>query len=216
MEEENTNKINEFFAQHSGIVTFLGLLMIFLGTTSDKILPPIEDKIDFSSGSTFIWLGAIILILICLYILTKDSLLSKYISVKILAGLFILLLLPLLIYLALSVMINNSIIEATKNIPSSLLITLLVFMSPIAITVLDKVMVKCKFPFILEIIIHSGVFLFSLIFIIYKMFSNTHEFSTSLISLKISYWVLLSIIISYVFTILNLSKRRYSTQEISI
>lgn len=192
MPRPQQKSLNKFLEDHIGILTMLGLFMIFLGASSNKIFPPINDTIDFSSGSTFIWLSFMLIVITCILILIKDSWDYGKPSVALFGSFLLIAFIPLVIYLIISVLLSKDIMGSVNLFPRSIFVSVLVMLPLFIIILVGKIRIKS-----LRISLHVIFILLAIISIISR--GSIFNVSNDLSTLKPITWGAMSIIISYLF-----------------
>lgn len=194
--------LNNFLEEHLGVLTLLGLFMVFLGTASNQLFPKIEGVIDFSAGSSFIWLSVMLIVITCLLILINDSLKYNKFSVRLLGGFLLIAFIPILLYFIISFILNKDIMNSIDLFPKSFVVAIAV-MAPLFIILLIN---KIKSSSIKKAL-HTILIICSVLFIFTR--GSLNLISTELYTLHLGIWGAMSFIVSYLFYAYNYYKRKF-------
>lgn len=194
-QEERYKNLNDFFNKHSGILTVLSIFFVFISISGKNFLPEIGPGVNLSIISEFLWFFVMLIIIICLIVLIKESFWIKKssLSIKFLGVLLFFATILIIIYFLLASLSSANIPTLFFFSPKKILIALLVIFSPIIFTLINKIKVRWLF-WILYLIIP----LLSLFFLLKDGVQN---WSNQLATLNIFYWFISAIFLSFCVTV---------------
>ncbi|MBR9705274.1 hypothetical protein GOV12_07715 [Candidatus Pacearchaeota archaeon] len=188
--EQKKMDLNEFFNKNSGLLIVVSIFLIFLSFGKD-FLPEIAPGIKLLSISEFLWLSGMLIVIICLISLIKNSL-GKYksLGVKTIGIILFLMFFCVIMYTLFRILLSEYIFSAFLLLPNSLPIAILIMISPVILMLINKIKIKWLFWSL-----HLLTILFSILVLIF--FGGIHRWADELIKLNWILWFAFGLLISY-------------------
>jgi len=194
-EEQRYKTLNEFFGKNSGLLSVLSIFLIFLSVSGKDFLPELNYGIKLSALSEFLWFAGMLIVVVCLITLVKESWIKNNPkSIKAFGSVLFLALFCTIMYLFFAVLLSENILLIFKNLPSSLPIAILVMASPFIFVLIKKIDIKW-----IHWVVYLIVPILALSFLLFNL--GVQNWSNKLVAKNPLYWFAFAIIISFIWSL---------------
>lgn len=193
-QKENYQNLKGFFNENSNIFMVLSIFLVFISISGKNFLPELDFGIKLSGLSEFLWFSGVLIVIICLTVLIKESWIKEnHMSIKLLGSILFLAFFCIAMYSLFAFILSEIICVLVRLFPRNILIPLVVMISPFIFVLVNKIKRRGLF-WIVYLIFPIG----ALVFLLYKGVQN---WSNQLATLNIFYWFLSAILLSFCLSV---------------
>ncbi len=193
-QEENYQNLKDFFDKNSNIFTVLSIFLIFISISGKDFLPELNFGIKLSGLSEFLWLSGVLIVIVCLVTLIKESRIKENpTSIKLFGSILFIALFCISMYTFFYAVLSENISLLFKFAPNNVLIALLVVISPFIFVLINKIKLKWLFWIVYLIVPVASLF--------FLLEGGIQNWSNQLTTLNVFYWFVSAILISFCLSV---------------